>query len=76
MLQASLDRALLGALRVGAFASGMLDLIFAFSLALERAALLDRSQIVEHPRDGQAPDRCARGRRSPLGKISNGRSAV
>jgi hypothetical protein len=37
----------IAAVDLGAFASGMLDVLFAFSLALERKGLLDRAEIVE-----------------------------
>jgi len=33
--------------QLGAFAAGMLDVVFAFSIALERKGLLDRREIVD-----------------------------
>jgi len=42
-----LNQATIAADELGAFAGGMLDVLFAFSLALERKGLLDRSEIVD-----------------------------
>ncbi len=48
-----MDRTLMSA-DLGAFASGMLDVIFAFSIVLERKGLMDRAEIVDTLRQVQA----------------------
>jgi hypothetical protein len=40
--------------QLGAFLSGMLDVVFAFSIALERSGLLARAEIVDVLREVQA----------------------
>jgi hypothetical protein len=42
-----MNRRTIAAAELGAFAGGMLDVLFAFTLALERKGLLDRAEIVD-----------------------------
>ena len=42
-----MNRRAIAAAELGAFASGMLDVLFAFTIALERKGLLDRAGIVD-----------------------------
>jgi hypothetical protein len=42
-----LNRTTIAAVDLGAFAGGMLDVLFAFSLALERKGLLTRAEIAD-----------------------------
>ena len=42
-----MNRRSIAATELGAFASGMLDVLFAFTIALERKGLLDRAAIVD-----------------------------
>ena len=42
-----LNRTTIPAVDLGAFAGGMLDVLFAFTIALERKGLLDRAELVD-----------------------------